>query len=72
MLKEKQITLAVTARSEMSFATEGPTQQRMMYIAMALRSSGIEARTYLYRAPLDRIDVRTHSHSRDSWLKISK
>ena len=46
-------------------------------VAMALRSSGIDARTYLCRAPLDRIDVctpqcRTHSHSRDSWLKISK
>ena len=46
-------------------------------VAMALRSSGIDARTYLCRAPLDRVDVRMphcrmHSHSRDSWLKISK
>ena len=36
-------------------------------VAMALRSSGIDARTYLCRVPLDRIDVRmpqcrTHSH----------
>ena len=40
-------------------------------VAMALRSSGIDARTYLCRAPLDRIDVRTpqrrtHSHSSGS------
>ena len=28
-------------------------------VAMELRSSGIDARTYLCRAPLDRIDVRT-------------
>ena len=54
--KEKQIT-TVIARSEMSFA--------------------IDARTYLCRVPLDRIDVRTpqcrtHSHSRDPLLKISK
>ena len=46
-------------------------------VAMVLRSSGLDARTYLCRAPLDRIDVRTpqcrtHSHSRDSWLEISK
>ena len=45
-------------------------------VAMALRSSGIDARTYLCRAPLDHIDVRTlnveRTHTRDSWLKISK
>ena len=33
-------------------------------VAMALRSSGIDARTYLCRAPLDSIDVRTPQQGR--------
>ena len=45
VLKEKQIT-TVTARSEMSFATEGP-QNSASCSYMALRSSGIDARIYL-------------------------
>ena len=79
VLKEKQIT-TVKACSEMSFACDRwvlRAHTAAHDVAMALRSSGIDVRTYLCRAPLDRIDVRTpqcrtHSHSRDSWLKISK
>ena len=42
-----------------------------MYIAMALRSSGIDARTYLCRVPFGRIDVSldprpfSYAHARE-------
>ena len=78
MLKEKQITTVKSLFGNVvcdRWVLRAHTAAHD--VAMALRSSGIDARTYLYRAPLDRIDVctpqrRTHSHSRDSWLKISK